>query len=179
MFGPILRGNTINLEPPRPEVALLRQQWLADLDVTRLFGGPGVPSIAQSEEWYDRTAREESTILWAIVLEGATIGIATLHHIDPMHRQTRSGTLIGEREQWGNGYGTEVVRLRTAFALHTMGLERIETSSMAENTGMHRALERNGFRRIGVRTRCYFYDGEWQDEFMFELLRGEWLERQS
>ncbi len=178
MLGPRLYGNTINLEPTRPQDVALRQHWLADIEITRLYGPPGVPSLAQEEEWYERTARDDSILLWSIMLNGTCIGTAQLHHIDWLHRQTRGATLIGDRTQWGKGYGSEVVRLRTAFALGEVGLERIETSSMVANAGMHRALERSGFRRIGMRSRCSYFAGTWHDEYIFELLRDEWLERQ-
>jgi RimJ/RimL family protein N-acetyltransferase len=94
-----------------------------------------------------------------------------------MHRQTLTGMWIGERTYWRKGYGSESVRLRTYYALGELGLERIETSSITANIGMHRAPERSGFHRVGVRTHRYYYRGEWHDEYIFELLRDEWLKR--
>ncbi len=80
-----------------------------------------------------------------------------LYELDWMHRQTLTGMWIGERLHWGKGYGSESVRLRTSYALGELGLERIETSSMVANVGMPRALERSGFRRIGIRSHRYSY----------------------
>lgn len=177
MLGPTLRGSTIDLEPARREDVPLRWEWQADLDVNRHYGPPGLLSLQAEEEAFERDAHDPSLLLWRIALDGAFIGRAFLKEIDWMHRHARSGTWIGDRAHWGRGYGSEVVRLRTAFALGELGLERLETSSMAPNVGMHRALERSGYRRIGLRTRCYWYAGAWHDEFIFELLREEWLER--
>jgi [ribosomal protein S5]-alanine N-acetyltransferase len=179
VLGPILRGTLIDLEPGQAEDVPLRRRWLAELEVSRLLGPPGVLSLRQEEEKFERDARAEDRFLWRIVLDGAFIGQANLHDIEWQHRQTRQGTWIGDRAHWGKGYATEVVRLRTAFALGEVGLERIETSSMAANIGMHRALERSGFRRIGLRTRMCYFEGAWHDEYIFELLREEWLERQT
>jgi [ribosomal protein S5]-alanine N-acetyltransferase len=177
MLGPTLHGHAINLEPAQPEDAPLRQQWFADLEVTRLYTSPGVPSLKQEEESFDRAARDDSVVLWRITLDGVAIGQSFLYELDWMHRQSLTGMWIGERTLWGKGYGSEAVRLRTDYAFGELGLERIETSSMASNVGMHRALERSGYRRVGVRTHRYLYRGEWQDEYIFELLRDEWLER--
>ena len=179
MLGPTLQGKLISLQPARPEDAVLRLRWFADLDVTRLYGAPGVPSRRQEEEKIERDARDDSVILWRIDLDGESIGQAFLKEIDWMHRQARSGMWIGDRAHWGKGYGSEVVRLRTAFALGELGLERIETSSMTANVGMHRALERSGFRQIGRRTHCSWFSGAWHDEFIYELLREEWAARES
>lgn len=177
MLGPTLQGDMIRLEPARLEDAALRQRWLADLEVTRLYSAPGVRSLRQEEESFERAARDDSVFLWRIALDGACIGQAFLKDVDWMHRQAHSGMWIGDRTQWGKGYGSEVVRLRSAFALGELGLERIETSSMTANVGMRRALERSGFRRIGLRTRCSWFAGAWHDEYIFELLREEWLDR--
>ena len=179
MLGPTLQGNLISLRPAKPEDAALRMRWFADLDVTRLYSAPGVPSLGQEEEKIERDARDESVILWRIDLGGESIGQAFLKEIDWMHRQAHSGMWIGDRAHWGKGYGSETVRLRTAFALGELGLERIETSSMTANVGMHRALERSGFRQIGRRTHCSWFAGAWHDEFIFELLRDEWVAREN
>ncbi len=178
MLGPVLRGSLISLEPARPEDIPLRRHWFADREVTRLFTTPDVPSLAQEEESFERAARDESTVLWRVALEGAAIGQAFLFNINWIDRQTLSGLWIGERDQWGKGYGSEAVRLRTAFVFEELGLDRIETSSMDVNIGMHRALERSGFRCIGTRRNRFRQDNRRHDEYIFELLRGEWLERQ-
>jgi RimJ/RimL family protein N-acetyltransferase len=176
MLGPTLRGKLISLEPARLDDAPLRQRWFADLEVTRFYTGPGVPSDGQEEQSFEQAARDDSVILWRIDLDGLSIGQAFLYDLNWIDRQTLTGMWIGERSQWGKGYGSDVVRLRTAFAFEELGLERIETSSMDVNIGMHRALERSGFRRIGTRTHRFWRGGRWHDEYIFELLRHEWLE---
>ncbi len=177
MLGPILRGETISLEPSRLEDGVLRCAWFADLELSRWWTGPSVPSLKQEEESYERWARDDSSVHWRIVLQGRTIGSSWLTAINWRHRQAWQGMVIGERTEWGKGYGSEAVRLRTAFAFADLGLERLETSSLATNVGMHRALERAGFRRIGVRQRRFFMQGAWQDEWIFELLAAEWAQR--
>jgi RimJ/RimL family protein N-acetyltransferase len=177
MLGPTLHGELISLEPARPEDAPLRQRWFSDLEVTRLYTGPGVQSFRQEEESFEKTARDDSVMLWRIDLDGVSIGQAFLYDLNWTDRQAHTGMWIGERSQWGKGYGTEVVRLRTAFVFEGLGLERIETSSMDVNIGMHRVLERSGFRRIGTRAHRFWRGSGWHDEYIFELLRHEWLER--
>lgn len=174
MLGPSLRGALISLEPARPDDASLRQSWFSDLDVTRLYTSPGVPSLEQERESFERAARDDSVVLWRIARNGISIGQTFLHHVNWIDRQAESGLWIGERSEWGKGYATEAVRLRTAFAFEELGLERLETSSMDVNIGMQKALERSGYRRIGTRRRRFWRSGQWHDEIIFELLRDEW-----
>ena len=35
MFGPVIEGARVRLEPPRPEWSPIYQRWLADMEVTR------------------------------------------------------------------------------------------------------------------------------------------------
>src|SRR5438067_1321050 len=105
MLGPILRGEKISLEPPRPEDGVLRCAWFADLELSRWWTGPDVPSLKQEEESFERWARDESSVHWRIVLQGRTIGSTWLSAIDWRNRQAWQGMVIGERAEWGKGYG--------------------------------------------------------------------------
>jgi RimJ/RimL family protein N-acetyltransferase len=176
MLGPILQGTKISLEPPRREDGALRCAWFADLELSRWWTSPDVPSLKQEEESFERWARDDSSVHWRIVLQGRTIGSAWLHSIDWRNRQAWQGMVIGERAAWGNGYGSETVKLRTTFAFQDLGLERLETSTLATNTGMQRALQRSGFRRIGVRQHRIYIQGAWLDEWIYELLAAEWAQ---
>jgi RimJ/RimL family protein N-acetyltransferase len=179
VFGPILRGEHISLEPPRDEDIDLYCSWFADTDLTRYLLVRFPPSPEGEVEWLRNAAANQHAVQWRIVLEGRTIGSTALHDIDWKNRHATTGTVIGDRSVWGKGYGSESVRLRTAYAFNELGLERLETQSMAENVGMHRALERAGYQRIAVRRRFAFFEGCWHDSYLFELLRDEWVATQE
>jgi RimJ/RimL family protein N-acetyltransferase len=179
VFGPILRGATITLEPPHPEDSALRVRWFADHFVARYYTSPGVPLEAEDRGSAGRAAGDDSVVLWRIALGGTAIGSCFLFGIDRRNGSALSGMMIGERRLWGRGYGTQAVRLRTAFAFDDLNLERLETSSIAANEGMHRALQRSGYRIIARRSRQFFIDGRWHDEYVFELLRGDWTAGRS
>lgn len=174
-FGPILRGELISLEPPRTEDLPTYRQWLADGEVTRYLLTRFVPSEKQEDEWYERVSSATDSVVWRIVAGGQTIGNTGIHHIDWISRQGSTGLMIGASDQWGKGFASDAVRARTAFAFDELGLERLESESFVANTGMHRALEKSGYQKIGRKRRCIFRGGEWHDLYMFEVLREEWL----
>lgn len=174
MLGPILRGKHISLEPLRSDDIDLYLSWFADPDLTRYLLKRFVPSRECEQEWLRGAATNRSSVQWNIVLDGRTIGVTAIHDIDWRNRHATSGTFIGDRATWGKGYGSDAVRLRTAYAFDELGLERLETQSMAENLGMHRALERSGYHRFAVRRHYSFCGGSWHDSYLFELLREEW-----
>jgi RimJ/RimL family protein N-acetyltransferase len=116
-------------------------------------------------------------VLWSLTHGAELVGITTLKDIDWVNRQASSNIMIGNSALWGRGYAGEAVRLRTSFAFRELGLERLETESFVENTGMHLALERSGYRKLGTRRHCIYRDGAWHDLFVFELLRSDWQDQ--
>lgn len=174
MLGPVLQGEKISLEPVRAEFLPEFIRWFSDMSVTRYLLRRTPMSLKQEEEWFDTISKASDSVQWAITLEGAPIGVTGIHHIDTIDRGAMTGAIIGVRSEWGKGFATEAVRLRTDFAFQELNLERLETMSFAENMGMHKALERSGYRKIGTRTRSQYREGRWHDTILFELLRSEW-----
>jgi [ribosomal protein S5]-alanine N-acetyltransferase len=121
-------------------------------------------------------AASEHDVVWAITLRdtGALIGTTGLHNIAWRHRHAWSGIMLGERAAWGHGYATEAIRLRTRDAFLDLGLEKVLTSVYSGNDASRRALEKVGYRECGRLRRNRFIGGEWHDEWLGEILRGEW-----
>jgi len=144
MLGPILQGHRIRLEPAQLEDAPLRQRWFSDLEVTRLYTSPSVPSMKQEEESFDHAARDDSVVLWRITLDGVSIDQSFLYELDWMHRQTRSGMGIGARMHWGKGYGSEGVQLRTAYALGAISRQSSVPGSRSTAAAVACAVQASG-----------------------------------
>ncbi|HZT96427.1 MAG TPA: GNAT family protein [Chloroflexota bacterium] len=176
MLGPELKGEKISLAPAREEFLPDFIRWFADPQINRYLSIICPPSLGQEREWIEHTARDPNTVHWTMVVDDQPIGVTGIHNIDWLNRGAITGTAIGVRAEWGKGYASEAVRLRTEFAFNQLGLERLETFSFAENLGMHKALQRSGYRRIGTRRRAMWREGSWHDTALFELLREDWLE---
>ncbi len=175
MLGPILRGDLVSLQPPRLEDMLTYLSWHADPQVSYfLWGRPSVASLRQQEDWYERVAEAESEIAWRIVVEDRTVGRASIFGIDWLNRRAETSTVIGEPSLWRCGIGSAVVTLRCEYAFDELGLERLETVSLVGNVGMHRALERSGYRNLTRLHRFVYRHGDWHDVYLFELLRSDW-----
>ncbi len=178
MLGPVLRAGDIALFPTDVGDLPLFRAWHADLDVVRYLPNRFAPSSEQEEDWYRRVAASEREVLWSVRLGEQTIGYADMG-IYWTSRTATTGTLLGDRSAWGKGYGSEVVRLRAAYAFGWLGLNRLEADSLAGNVAMHRALEKAGYARIGTRHEYVYGDGKWHDSYLFELLRRDWESKQS
>jgi [ribosomal protein S5]-alanine N-acetyltransferase len=175
MLGPILRGENITLEPPEPEDLPIFRAWFAELEVTQYLIMRFVPSISAEEEFYQHQSASANDLLWKIVAGGKTIGTTGISAISWINRNATTGLLIGDPAEWGKGYASETVRLRTAYAFNELGLERLSSESFVDNLPMHRALEKSGYQNIGRARHVFFKGGRWHDVYLFEVLRHEWL----
>ena len=164
----------VTLAPVLPEHLPNHCRWFADPESTRFILRVPPPTLQQEEEWLDRIARSETDVVWAILAGDRQVGATGLHDIHWQSRHAKSGILIGERACWGKGYATEAMRLRTAYAFKQLGLEKVWTTAFVENVARRRALERVGYREVGVHRRHYFRQGHWHDLWVAELLREDW-----
>lgn len=173
MFGPIIVGQTLRLEPPTREVYELYPRWESDTEVTR-YWPMLLPRFRDPGERFNETAKNEYVVNWAIVVDGRPIGVTGLEGVDYQGRKSDTYTLIGERSAWGKGYASEASLPRTQFAFEQMNLQKLKTPIVAENVAMRRVAEKAGYRRCGLLRREHFRDGRWHDLRLGELLREEW-----
>jgi ribosomal-protein-alanine N-acetyltransferase len=61
----------------------------------------------------------------------------------------------------------------------TMGIARIESVTDVKNVPSQRVLEKNGFKREGMLKKRFYLDGEYRDEYIYGLLREEWLDTEA
>jgi RimJ/RimL family protein N-acetyltransferase len=179
MLGPTLVGSTVTLARLRPEHLEHYLEWFADPEVTRFLMRDTPPSLKEEEEWLERVARSETELLWGLFVQGEHIGGTGISGISWRSRHGLTGTMIGDRRWWGRGIATEAMGMRTRYAFEELGLEKLVTQVFEGNVASRRALERVGYQTVGVRRHHEYRHGQWWDVWLGELLRDDWLRRQS
>ena len=81
--------------------------------------------------------------------KGEYLGTVELYDILPGEQATL-GILIGRKDRWGQGYGTEAVRAALAYAFGPLGLKRVRLRTFAHNLRARRAFLKAGFREVGL-----------------------------
>ena len=176
MFGPVIEGARVRLEPPRLEDAPVYVRWFADMEVTRYLRHRNPPTLRRDQELLEKAAEDASQVVWGIVLKdgGKLIGAAVLEKIDWRNGHAESGIMIGDKGEWRRGYASEVMRLRTEYAFMELGLRKIWTGVEVPNVGSRRALEKAGYRQCGLMRSHFFVDGQWLDVWLAEIFREDW-----
>jgi RimJ/RimL family protein N-acetyltransferase len=81
------------------------------------------------------------------------------------------------REHQGKGFASEAVSRLLDYAFASLDLHRIFAIADCRNKPSWRLLERVGLRQEGHFLENVWFKGEWSDEYMYAVLKDEWLGR--
>lgn len=153
MIGPWLAGEKVYLRAPRDSDLRRRVQWLNDFETYRLFTGsiPAQPyQLAEAMRWRQTMESDVTALLWSIeTTNHRHIGDIDLHDIDSRVKMARLTILIGDKEYWGKGYGTDAIRTLLHYAFSELGLESVSLRVYNFNTRAIRCYEKCGFKQVG------------------------------
>jgi RimJ/RimL family protein N-acetyltransferase len=183
-------GERVLLRGPRPEDvdALLRwdsvetgwQDWDAPWEGTSIIA-PGEMDAARERAVarLESTRQMPPTTLWGQLVVGPLLGWVSHYHHDREKRTTCVGIDICESLYWGEGLGTEALRLWIGYLFESLDLDRVFMGTWSGNERMIRCAAKCAFvlvdRNDGVReVRGQMYDG-----LRFELTRERWAEMGS
>jgi RimJ/RimL family protein N-acetyltransferase len=137
-------------------------------------------NVPQLEKLYEEWVKDEKHLHFVIELmeSGEAVGSARLHlHDWGRVRSGDIGAYIGKRDLWGKGLGKQVYLGLLEMAFRQLNVDRCEASSVEYNRRSHKALEAVGFKKIGAFRQCVFVNGRKWDDYVFDLLREEYLEQ--
>jgi len=81
--------------------------------------------------------------------------------------------IIGEKDEWGKGYGTEAGRLLLDYAINQLGFHRVSIGVVGLNDRALRFWKKLGFRKEGVERDGYYCDNKYSDFVMMSILEDE------
>jgi RimJ/RimL family protein N-acetyltransferase len=112
-------------------------------------------------------------------LEGRLIGNVGLIGLDWRNRKTDLGIMIGEKDAWSQGYGTDAITVMLRYLFEELGLNRVGLYVDVDNHRAIRCYGKCGFVREGLVRHHRFKDGRYLDSVLMSILRSDWDERQE
>jgi len=179
MKTPFLIGEKVYLRPLELEDLNDRYlSWLNDPVVSRYLESGIFPSTREDlERFFRQTTASRDQVILAIVKKEIDqhIGNVKLGPINWIHRKATFGILVGDRQFWNTGVGTEATRLTIEYAFSRLNLRRIDLGVYAEHEAAVHSYERVGFRVEGRFREDLFHEGQYKDRLWMGLLKSEYV----
>ena len=172
----VVPGERIFLSQVCREDLPLFARWFSDLELTAYLGATGMSFMPEHEqEWYDNVVKDRDKKTFAIVVrEGQRlIGSIGFHPVDARRGVTELGVAIGDKSAWGQGYGSEAVRLICDYGFTFLGLHTIYLWHVAFNERGHRAYLKAGFKLAGRIRGAELFDGQRYDRILMDITRED------
>ena len=102
--------------------------------------------------------------------DGKHIGNCVYYTISKIKGEAELGIVIGNRDYWGKGYGTDAVTALLSYIFRQTKLNRIYLKTLNSNRRAQKCFEKCGFTSHGHMTK----DG--YDFVLMEIYRKQWKE---
>ena len=174
----MLEGTLVNLRAWECADARRLQRWINDRAVTQFLGSRYPQSLAFEESWVaERAAKMQSFGEVRFVIEtkeGLPLGNMGLHDGSPEHRRAWLGMMIGEKEFWSKGFGSDALMTLLRFAFDEMNLHRVALDVYDFNQRGQASYRKCGFVEEGRRRHARYQQGAYHDVVAMSVLREEW-----
>lgn len=177
----MLRGEKVELRPVRRSDIKYFLEWFNDLEVTQYLD-MYLPMTEMTEEKFIEdlgTVRAGTVAMFVIEAiekeRNKPIGSFGLSNINNKDHNATFGIAIGEKDYWGNGYGTEATKLLVKYGFEQLNLHRINSSAYSLNERSLKLHKKVGFSEEGRREEVVFINGAYDDLVMFGLLKSDWM----
>lgn len=177
----MLKGDRITLRAIERDDLPRFVAWLNDPEVTHHLLTFLPMGHDDETEWYESQRKDDSSLNLAITITEAEqlIGSVGLIGINQRDQHAELGILIGDKSQWGQGFGQEAIDLLVQFAFTELNLHRIFLRVDASHVAAIRCYQNCGFEEEGRLRDAVYHHGYFEDQLMMSILRPEYLESNS
>jgi RimJ/RimL family protein N-acetyltransferase len=156
--------------------------WSRDSEYARLQDSAPARrvSVKAAQSWFEKNIEQspEAMHYFAIrtLVDDRLIGDISLDGVDYIHGDTFVGIGIGERTDWGRGYGTDAMRIMLRYAFLELNLQRVSLNFFEYNARGQRSYEKAGFKVEGRARQFVHRDGQRYNLVFMGILRAEWAQ---
>lgn len=173
-----LIGKRVYLRAIEKEDLIHVRKWSNDPEIRRLTGEVTSMSQVDADKFLER-AYSDNTREWFVIVikeNDRVIGEAGLLRMFHAWRTTDISIIIGEKDVWGKGYGTEAILLLIDYAFRRLNFHRVAIGVVGFNEKAIRFWEKIGFKKEGIQRDGYSYNHKYYDFVMMSILEDEFRE---
>ncbi len=160
-----LIGKRVYLRALEKEDLIYIRKWSNDPEIRKLIGEVVSMSQADADKFLERVYSDNTREWFVIVLKekDRVIGETGLLRMFPAWRTTDISIIIGEKDAWGKGYGTEAILLLLDYAFRCLNFHRVAIGVVGFNKRAISFWKKIGFKKEGVERDGYYYNHKYFD----------------
>lgn len=153
--------------------------WVNDGEATYyMFTGQKPQNVEQVAATLQKDLEKGDLVFLALDARAQVpIGYAGLYDINQTVRKAEFRILIGEKDFWGKGYGTEITELLTFYGFDRLNLNRIYLGFTADNKAAQGAYEKAGYVYEGTLRQEFYRNSRYYDAVRLAILRDDYYQR--
>ena len=173
-----LIGKRVYLRALEKEDLIYIRKWSNDPEIRKLIGEVVSMSQADADKFLERVYNDNTREWFVIIIKEneRLIGEAGLLRMFHAWRTTDISIIIGEKDAWGKGYGTEAILLLLDYAFRRLNFHRVAIGVVGFNEKAIRFWEKIGFKKEGIQRDGYYYKHKYHDFVMMSILEDEFRE---
>ena len=180
----IFKGELVRLSAfDHEELGKAYAAWNRDSELMRLLntGASVLHSAKVGVAFFEKMIKEDSPAHHFFSIraleDNRLLGDINLDVVsDWIGRNAFVGLGIGNREDWGKGYGTDAMKIILRFAFTEINLRRVTLTVFEYNPRAIRSYEKAGFHHEGRLRGVLLRDGKRWDMLYMGILRDDWIE---
>jgi RimJ/RimL family protein N-acetyltransferase len=158
--------------------SILINKWRSSLFTTKyLSGNFYYVSHEREKKSIENKILDDSHHIYLSIclIEGdSMIGYVQINNIDLRNLKAEwGGTLIGERDFLGKGYGEEASKLLLRFLFDQYPINKCYAFCLAEHPTTPKLFQKLGLKKEGILRQEIFKDGVFKDLLLYSILRTE------
>jgi len=170
-----LESDDVTLRTIEEEDLPFLRDTINDPAVRRYLSRRGPYNLAQERAFFEEVVTDEDALNLLVCRDGEPAGTVGLQTLTSPDGSSEIGLFLAE-EHWGEGIGTEAVRLVTDHAFRERGRHRVAARVLDGNEASMALFESLGYRHEGAMREAAFRDGAYVDLHWYAVLAGEWLD---
>ena len=153
--------------------------WFNDPEITYfMFTGQKPKTLDQVSKIMKHDVDENNVIMMAVDKDSKEVfGLVGLYEIHDTAKKAEMRIIIGNKEYWGKGYGTELSELINYYGFDRLNLHRIYLGFTAANEAAKRAYEKAGYVEEGILRDDIYRNSKYYNSIRMAILRDEYYEK--
>ena len=172
--------------------------WFMDQEVTKYTSHGLFKYTKEQTIEFLENADKNNDVIWAIIIKGLEfeivssypgtknyrekasdihVGNIALQNINWINRTAEFAGIIGEKEYWGKGIGTEAIKMLFEHGFNKLNLNKIYLGTAEHNKGMITIALKLGMKQEGILKSHVFLNGDYCNIYQFGIMRDKWHQK--